>query len=162
LQVSFALPLAHLVFAKNATAACLGGGAPGGLFTPTLTIGALFGALLGHGWATIWPSAPPGSYAIIGGAAVLAAAMQGPLAAVVLMLELTRAGDGLMVPILLAVTGATVVARRLGAPSIYSARLSPDDTLAGASVEDLAGLVPPAVDLQGISHELIGGDAGSG
>jgi H+/Cl- antiporter ClcA len=49
--------------------------------------------------------------------------MQGPLAAVVLMLELAHHTDTLMVPLLLGVTSATVVARRLGAPSIYSARL---------------------------------------
>ena len=100
-------------------------GAPGGLFTPTLTLGVLFGALLGHGWGALWPGAGIGSYAIIGGAAVLAASMQGPLSAVVLMLELTHTADGLMVPILLAVAEATILARVLGAPSIYSARLQP-------------------------------------
>ncbi len=52
--------------------------------------------------------------------------MQGPLAAVVLVLELTRHTDALMVPTLLAIAIATVVARRLGAPSIYSARLEPN------------------------------------
>jgi H+/Cl- antiporter ClcA len=118
--------LAVLVVLKPlATAACLGGGATGGLFTPTLAYGVLLGGLLGRGWAEIWPGAPLGSYAIIGGAAVLGAAMQGPLAAVVLLLELTRHADGLLVPVLLAVVEATVLARILGAPSIYSARLSP-------------------------------------
>lgn len=116
--------LAVLVVLKPfVTAACLGSGAPGGLFTPTLAYGALLGALLGHVWTAIWPGASPGSFAIIGAAAVLGASMQGPLAAVVLLLELTRHTDSLMVPILLAVTEATVVARIIGAPSIYSARL---------------------------------------
>ncbi len=105
------------------TAACLGSGAPGGLFTPTLAYGVLFGGLLGLGWTQLWPGSPDGSYAIIGGGAVLAAAMQGPLAAIVLMLELAHHIQNLAVPLLLAVTGATVVARVLGAPSIYSARL---------------------------------------
>ncbi len=49
--------------------------------------------------------------------------MQGPLAAIVLLLELTHHADALIVPVLLAVVGATVLARVLGAPSIYSARL---------------------------------------
>jgi H+/Cl- antiporter ClcA len=113
-----------LILKPLATAACLGTGAPGGLFTPTLTLGVLFGALLGHGWSVIWPGAPPGSYAIIGGAAVLAASMQGPIAAIVLLLELTHHADALMVPVLLAVAEATIVARLFGAPSIYSARLN--------------------------------------
>jgi hypothetical protein len=43
---------------------------------------------------------------------------------VVLLLELTHHADALMVPVLLAVVEATVLARVLGMPSIYSARLS--------------------------------------
>ena len=112
-----------LVLKPLVTAACLGSGAPGGLFTPTLAYGVLFGALLGKAWSELWPGAPLGTYAVIGGAAVLGAAMQGPLAAVVLLLELTHHADGLIVPVLLAVVGATVVARIAHAPSIYSARL---------------------------------------
>ncbi len=106
-----------------ATAACLASGAPGGLFTPVLAFGVLFGALLGDGWAQLWPGAPLGAYALIGGAAVLGAAMQGPLAAIVLVLELTR-GYSLIVPIVLAVVEATVIARVVGVPSMYSARLA--------------------------------------
>jgi H+/Cl- antiporter ClcA len=106
-----------------ATAACLGSGAPGGLFTPTLAFGVLMGGTLGHVWSLIWPGAAPGSYALIGGAAVLAASMQGPLAAIVMILELAHHSETLLVPMLLAVTGATVVSRVIGAPSIYSARL---------------------------------------
>jgi CIC family chloride channel protein len=113
-----------LVLKPLATAACLGSGAPGGLFTPTLAYGVLLGGLLGEAWTQLWPGTPLGAYAIIGGAAVLGAAMQGPLAAVVLLLELTHRADSLMVPILLAVVEATVLARILGAPSIYSARLT--------------------------------------
>jgi H+/Cl- antiporter ClcA len=49
--------------------------------------------------------------------------MQAPLAAIVLLLELTHKVDGLMVPMLLAVVEATVLSRLLRAHSIYSARL---------------------------------------
>jgi H+/Cl- antiporter ClcA len=123
-QLGVVLLAVLLALKPLATAACLGSGAPGGLFTPTLAVGVLLGGLLGEGWTQLWPGAPVGAYALIGGAAVLAAAMQGPLAAVVLMLELTHRRDSLMVPELLAVVAATVVTRLLGAPSIYSARLS--------------------------------------
>ena len=112
-----------IVLKPIATAACLGSGAPGGLFTPTLTFGVVLGGVLGDAWLQIWPGTPLGSYAVIGGAAVLAACMQAPLAAVVLLLELTHHVDGLMVPMLLAVAEATVVSRLLRARSIYSARL---------------------------------------
>jgi CIC family chloride channel protein len=128
------------------TAACLGSGAPGGLFTPTLTVGVLLAGILGIAWGHVWPGAALGSYAVIGGGAFLAAAMQGPLAGVVLVLELTRNFDTLMAPTLLAVTEATVIARRLGAPSIYSARLRPAPERPGASTlvqEALATLDRP-------------------
>jgi H+/Cl- antiporter ClcA len=70
------------------------------------------------------------------------------------MLELTRNFDSLMVPTLLAVAEATVIARKLGAPSIYSARLRPDPDAfsarsAGAaaiSTLDRAGVPPPEPD----------------
>jgi len=134
-RLSLTLLAVLFVLKPLATAACLGSGAPGGLFTPTLAYGVLLGGLLGHAWSAIWPGAPEGSYALIGGAAVLAASMQGPLAAVVLLLELTRRADGLMVPVLLAVVEATVIARLMGAQSIYSARLSVQRTPAAAERE---------------------------
>ena len=148
---SLGLLVVLLVLKPLATAACLGAGSPGGLFTPSLTIGVLLAGVLGTIWNHIWPGVPVGSYAVIGGAAFLAAAMQGPLSGVVLMLELTRNFDSLMVPTLLAVTIATVISRRLGAPSIYSARLRPDpDALSARSAGaaaintlDRSGVVPP-------------------
>jgi CIC family chloride channel protein len=147
--------LAVLLVLKPAmTAACLGSGAPGGLFTPTLTLGVLFGALLGHGWGALWPGAGTGSYAIIGGAAVLAASMQGPLSAVVLMLELTHTADGLMVPILMAVAEATIVARLLGAQSIYSARLQLRGDARGPA-QRVGPLEPPAPG-ESASHARVG------
>lgn len=126
-RVAVVLLAALVVLKPLVTAACLGSGAPGGLFTPTLALGALLGGLLGEGWTQLWPGAPAGAFAMIGGAAVLAAAMQGPLAAVVLLFELTGQHSGLIVPVLLAVVEATVVARLLGAPSIYSARIRMDE-----------------------------------
>lgn len=123
-----------LVLKPLATAACLGSGASGGLFTPTLAYGVLLGGLLGAGWSQLWPGAPLGSYAVIGGAAVLGASMQGPLAAVVLILELTHHADGLMVPMLLAVAEATILTRLLGAPSIYAARLPASPSGGGQAV----------------------------
>ncbi len=131
-SLSLGLLCVLFVLKPLATAGCLGAGSPGGLFTPTLTVGVLLAGILGTVWTHIWPGAAPGSYAIIGGGAFLAASMQGPLSGLVLVLELTRNFDSLMVPTLLAVTEATVIARRLGAPSIYSARLRPDpDAVAG-------------------------------
>ncbi len=130
--ISLGLLAVLLVLKPIATAACLGAGAPGGLFTPTLTVGVLLAGVLADAWSHVWPHTVPAGYVLIGGGAFLAAAMQGPLSGVVLVLELTGHFDVLMAPTLVAVVEATVVARRLGAPSIYSARLRADpDTAAG-------------------------------
>jgi len=144
-QLGAVLLAVLLVLKPIVTAACLASGAPGGLLTPTLAYGVLLGGLLGKGWSELWPGAPLGSYAIIGGAAVLGASMQGPLAAIVLLLEFTHHSDALMVPILLAVVGATVVARILGAPSIYSARISPASAADGAAEEPQRDLLPASM-----------------
>ncbi len=106
-----------------ATSACLGSGAPGGLFTPTMAFGALLGGALGHGWALVWPGAPLGSFALLGSGAVLAAATQGPISAIVLVLELTGRLDTMMVPMMIVVGGAVLVARRFESRSVYSGRL---------------------------------------
>ena len=47
-QIPFALLLALLLLKPAATVLCLGGGVPGGLFTPSLALGALLGGVLGH------------------------------------------------------------------------------------------------------------------
>jgi CIC family chloride channel protein len=124
-NLSIGLLLMLLLLKPLVTAACLASGAPGGLFTPTFAVGVLMAGAFGSIWAHIWPGAAVGSYALIGGGAFLAAAMQGPLAGAVLVLELTRNFDALMVPTLVAVVEATIVSRRLGAASIYSARVGP-------------------------------------
>jgi CIC family chloride channel protein len=107
------------------TAACLGSGASGGLFTPTLAIGALLGAAGGEVLTHIWPGAPVGSYALIGAAAMIGAAMQTPLSALAIVVELTRTADTLIVPLIAATALSTIVSRYLDGYSIYSARLPP-------------------------------------
>lgn len=157
-SLSVGLTATLFVLKPLATASCLGAGAPGGLFTPTLTIGVLLTGLLAALWSEVWPHVVPASYSLIGGAAFLAAAMQGPLSAVVIVLELTRHFDELMVPTLLAVAEATIVARKLGAPSIYSARLRPDlrsEEVYAAAIERLdayEAALPPEPDLGRPQH----------
>jgi CIC family chloride channel protein len=114
---------ALLVLKPLVTIACLRSGASGGLFTPTMTAGALLGAALGRMWGHVWSSPSDGSYAIIGAGALLAGAMQGPLTAAALMVELVRQSEVLLVPLLIASVGATVVVRFLRGDSIYSARV---------------------------------------
>jgi len=114
---------AMAVLKPLATALCLGSGANGGLFTPTLATGAALGAVLGSLWSHLWPGTPIGSYALIGASALIGAAMQAPLAALALVVELTHTADTLIVPLIIATMLATAVARYLDGYSIYSSRL---------------------------------------
>ena len=106
------------------TTATLGSGAAGGVFTPFLATGALFGALTGNLWIHVWPGSPVGAFALIGAAAMIGASMQAPLAGLVLVLELTHTGFALALPMMLATLIATAVSRQVDGYSIYSARLS--------------------------------------
>jgi len=79
---SSALLLLLLVLKPAATLICLGSGAPGGLFTPSLTLGALLGGVLGCAGSQLCPGLPLGLSAVLGAGAVLAATTQGPISAV--------------------------------------------------------------------------------
>jgi CIC family chloride channel protein len=120
---SLALFAALFVLKPFVTSLCLGSGASGGLFTPVMSTGAVFGAFTGIAWSHLWPGSPVGAYAMVGAAAMIGAGIQAPLAALALILELTHADFSIMVPMIAATVLAVVVSRLLDGYSIYSARL---------------------------------------
>jgi H+/Cl- antiporter ClcA len=117
------LLLCLMVLKPLATIMCIRSGAPGGLFTPSLTVGAMFGGLFGYGWSLLWPGAPLGLCSVLGAAAMLAATTQGPISTIVLVFELTGHCRSFAAPLLLAVTSATLFARLIEPRSIYDAKL---------------------------------------
>jgi chloride channel protein, CIC family len=129
-QVPVVLLLTLLVLKPAATALCVRCGAPGGLFTPSLTVGALLGGVLGYAWSWLWPGVPLGLFAILGAGAVLAASTQGPISTVVLMMELTGRDRSFILPLVLVATSATLVARSIEPRSIYDARLTDEEIAA--------------------------------
>jgi CIC family chloride channel protein len=116
------------------TALCLRSGAQGGLFTPTLSTGAALGAFLGGAWALLWPGTPAPSYAIVGSAAMLAAGMRTPVAALAFTIELTNSVNPVILAMLVALAGAMLSARLIDRRSIYSARL-PGSLLPGGGAD---------------------------
>jgi CIC family chloride channel protein len=136
-HVAPALLAALLVLKPAAIVFCIWCGAPGGLFTPSLTVGGMLGGLLGYAWSSFWPGVPPGLFAVLGASAVLAATTQGPISTVVLMMELTGRDRSFIVPLLLAVATATLVARTIEARSIYDARLTDEEVAARLKLRDL-------------------------
>jgi chloride channel protein, CIC family len=126
-RVAPLLLLALLLLKPAASLLCLTSGTPGGLFTPSLAFGALLGGVLGYPWSLLWPEAPPGLFAVLGAAAVVAATTQGPVSTVVLVVELTGHARSFILPLLLMVTIATLTARLIDARSIYDARLTDEE-----------------------------------
>jgi chloride channel protein, CIC family len=126
-QVAPRLMLMLLVLKPAATVLCMRSGAPGGMFTPSLTTGALLGGVLGYTWSCFWPGVPPGLFALLGAGAVVGATTQGPISAVVLMMELTGRDRSFVLPLLLIVCIATLVARTIEPRSIYDARLTDEE-----------------------------------
>jgi len=120
------LAIAILGLAKPlATSASVASGSPGGVFTPTLFLGAAIGACYGTALASVFGSTSVGSagaYALVGMAATTAATTHAPMMAAVLVFELS--GDyAIVLPLLLATALSTFVSRALRRDSIYTAEL---------------------------------------
>ncbi|MBL0216667.1 MAG: chloride channel protein [Myxococcales bacterium] len=114
-----------LVAKPFSTASAVGSGNPGGVFTPTLLLGACAGTLCAFGLHELLGDviSSPGAYALVGLAAALAATTHAPLTATVLACELS--GDWAMVlPLLIACSVGAGLARRLYIDSVYTAELS--------------------------------------
>jgi len=73
---------------------------------------------------------------VLGAAVVLAATTQGPISTVVLMMELTGRNRSFILPLLVAVATATIVARTIEPRSIYDARLTDEEMAARQKARD--------------------------
>ncbi len=114
-----------LLFKFAATVACVGSGAVGGVFTPTLFLGASFGALFGDAVSRTlqrW-SASPSAYALVGMGAFLAGATHAPLTAILMLFEMTL-DYGIVLPLMLACVTAYYTARAIDPASLYSGKLA--------------------------------------
>jgi len=111
--------LVLLVLKTLATTLSVGSNAVGGLFTPSLLIGALLGVVLAKiGLLLHLPLGDALLYAAIGMAAVLAAVSQAPLMAMLMVLEMTL-NSSLLFPVMIAAVLASMVVYRLQAASTY-------------------------------------------
>jgi chloride channel protein, CIC family len=114
-----------VVFKLVATAAGIGLGLPGGLIGPVLVLGAAAGGVLGifGQWLAPTEASSPGLYVLLGMGAMMAGALQAPLAALTAVLELTG-NPHIIMPGMLAVIAASLTARVVfHQPSVYMALL---------------------------------------
>jgi len=117
--------LLFLTFLKVvATSITLGAGGSGGIFAPSLFIGAMLGGSLGEFFHHFYPAitASPGAYSLVGMGALVAGTTHAPITAILILFELTR-DYTIILPLMVAAVISTVVARRLKEPSIYTLKL---------------------------------------
>ncbi|MCH2152341.1 MAG: chloride channel protein [Phycisphaerales bacterium] len=114
---TFALKLAG-------TCLTLGSGGAGGMFAPSLLLGASIGGAVGIGVDAMgWlPHGTPAQFALVGMAAVVAATTHAPLTAILIVYELTRSYE-VILPLMFAAVVSTLLARWLCRDNIYSSKL---------------------------------------
>jgi CIC family chloride channel protein len=113
-----------LIFKILATTATFGSGAVGGVFTPTLFIGASFGFLFGTGAQHVLGHLPvnPSAFALVGMGAFLAAATHAPIMAIIMIFELTLDYQ-IILPLMLACVVAYYTSVSIERRSIYAEAL---------------------------------------
>jgi chloride channel protein, CIC family len=114
--------LAGLFLAKLlATLVTVGSGAVGGVFTPTLFLGAGLGATFGLGLHELHRAGelPVATFAVVGMGSMLSATTRSPLLAMIMVFEISL-DYSLMPPLMLACVVSFLVARRMHPESIYT------------------------------------------
>lgn len=98
----------------------LGGGFKGGVFAPALFIGAMLGGAVGELLARSFShlNIIPAAFAMVGMAAVLAAAIRAPFTAILLLFEMTR-DYRIILPLMFSVGVSMWIAHRLESDSVY-------------------------------------------
>jgi CIC family chloride channel protein len=130
------------------TPLAVGSGTVGGVFTPTLFLGAMLGHAFGAAVRALAPAlgADPAAFALAGMGFLLAGTTHAPLTAVVMVFEMTL-DYGIVVPLLVGSAVASLVAARLSANSVYTEALqrkAGEDEVHGAlDVLRVADLVRP-------------------
>ncbi len=120
-----AVLLAWMVLKVAATGFTVGSGGAGGLFAPTLVLGAIVGGAFGAVLSAmgLLPGPTPAPYALVGMACMVAATTHAPLTGMMLVYELTQSYE-IMLPLMLATVVATILSNVLNPNSIYTAELS--------------------------------------
>lgn len=107
-----------------ATCACVGSGMSGGIFAPSLFLGAMLGLIFGNVAHAIWPQAQlvPFHYGLVGMGAVVAGTTLAPITAILTIFELTYNYE-VVLPLMVACIPSIIVVRVLHGYSIYETKL---------------------------------------
>ena len=135
-NLGWQLALALLGLKIVATALTVGSGGFGGVFTPSLYIGACLGTVVGAlAHFALGPGAEStAAYALVGMGAIFAATMQAPLTPIVMIFELTQDYE-LILPLMLGCIIAVFVARRMSPRSLFQEVLHQQGVVLGHEAE---------------------------
>lgn len=124
-NLTLQLTLALLLFKILATVITLGSGGSGGVFAPSLFMGAMLGETFGQVANLLFPSitAPPGAYALVGMAAFFSGAAHAPITSILILFEMTG-NYQIILPLMLATVISTLVSRAISQESIYTLKLT--------------------------------------
>jgi CIC family chloride channel protein len=107
-----------------ATAVSVGSGFSGGIFAPSLVLGALLGGLVGWSANILWPeqaTSLPG-YALVGMGALVSGATLAPITAIFTIFELTYSFE-IILPLMISCIGSLLVVQKFSGFSVYEVRL---------------------------------------
>ena len=110
-----------------ATAVCYSSGNAGGIFGPSLFIGAMVGGAFGSVVHSLFPAytAGPGAYALVGMGVAFAGIVRSPLTSVIMIFEMTR-DYTIIVPLMISNLIAFFISHRLQHEPIYEALAGQD------------------------------------
>ncbi len=123
-QMAFNICAALILLKLAATSLTIGSGGSGGIFSPSLFMGACLGWAFGDMAHHLFPNwtASPGAYALVGMGAVFGGAARAPVTAVIILFEMT-ADYRIIIPLMASVGLSTLVSERLCRESIYTLKL---------------------------------------
>ncbi len=123
-RFSFELLLALFVMELIANCATLGSGGSGGVFAPSLFMGAMLGGAFGMVVHALFPAwtAGSGAYAMVGMAAFFASAAKAPTTSILILFEMTN-DYRIMLPLMAAVAASVYLSHQMLPHSIYTLKL---------------------------------------
>jgi len=117
--------LCLLIFLKiAATSITLGSGGSGGIFAPSLFIGAMTGGFFGWIANSLFPGIPasPGAYALVGMGAVVAGTTHAPITAILIIFEMSG-NYKIILPMMITCILSTIITVSFKKGSIYTIKL---------------------------------------